>query len=193
MNKFSEDNIAGTPLYENPMFVNIIEFLNESFCNIPIVFFKNKDVKEIESLIPLKQTVFMENKIVENNLRMIESYLPEILFALSIVSNKGESINDSIQKLSKNKFSYTKPSFSKIFLRHKMIHFVETILFADIFNGVWKGEFQTNICYVYKEHAELEYYHYYQVRTLLIKLFDKISISGNDIDGKNRKILLQVL
>ena len=198
MNKISENYQEDNLIKKDQKFVSIIEYLNESFQKNPIVLYpiKESSIIDIQSLIPLRTLILMNDAIIENNLRMIETYLPEILFAFSIVANKRESINASIQKLCKRKFPYSKLSFSKNFLQHKIVALLETILFADIFNGVWNGEIKTHICYVHKEHSELKYYHYYEVRQLLIELLDRISINattnGSENEKNYRRIIFQI-
>ena len=198
MNKNLENYQADNLISRDQKFVNLIEHLNESFQKSPITLYaKNESsINDLKSLIPLRQLVFMDDKVIENNLRMIESYLPEILFAFSIVSNSDESVIELIQKLSKKKFPYTKASFSKSFLQHKIVTLLETILFADIFSSVWNGEIKTQICYVYKEHYELKYYHYYEIRQLLTGWLDRISINvvidGIENEKNSRKISFQI-
>ena len=191
LDNYKADNLIG----RSHKFVNIIEYLNESFQKTPFTLYtKNESsINSLKSLIPLRPLVFMDDMIIENNLRMIESYMLEILFAFSIVSNNNEPLDGLIQKLCKNKFPYTRPLFSKIFLQHKIVILLEAILFADIFNGVWNGEIKAHTCYVHKENSELKYYHYYEVRQLLIKLLGRISINVVEGEKNERKISFHIL
>ena len=189
MNKSLENCQEDNLIKAKKKFVNIIEYLNELFQESPISLYSTKELSviDLESFIPLRPLVFMDDKIIEDNLRMIESYMPEILFAFSIVSNNNETLNGLIQKLCKKKFPYTKTLFSKFFLQHKIVTLLETILFADIFNGVWNGEIKADICYVNKEHSEIRFYHYFEVRQLLIELLDRISIKTTINDGSENE------
>jgi hypothetical protein len=191
LNTRALSNFTNVTPSRNLIFTNIVPYLNELFQKNPIILFTNKEltIPEIVFSFPLKQVVFMEDEIIENNLRVIDSYLPELLYAFSAVSNQSDSINQLIEKVSKKNFAYSKPTYLKILLKHKIIGFIEVMLFADIHDGVWDGRLNTNKCYVYKEDTELEYYHYYQVRTLLVKLLDKISISSTrNIENGNHHI-----
>ena len=175
--------IEGDGLNSNTKLIGLINRLNELFQTNPIVLYVKEEIQGLESLLPLRRMVFMDSDILENNLRMIESYLPEMLAAFSIVSDREASINEVIHRLSNNKFPDPKASHSKILLQLKIVFFLEAILFADFFNVVWNGEVSVNRCYMYTEGVTVQYYQHHQIRPLLIKLLDRIHVmSENTID-----------
>jgi hypothetical protein len=192
---FSEMDTADIYTYPNQS-ADVSQHLRELFQIILLTFFVAKEPAiSLESLCSLRKSVSMEDKVIENNLRMIESYLPELLFASSIVSNQGDSINELIQKLGQKDFPYLNTAYSTIFLRQKFIYLFEAILFADIFKSNWDGKIQADKCYVHKENNKLKYYHYYQIRPLLMQLLDNISIiteSGVENGRSNTKIYFQI-
>jgi len=136
------------------------------------LFKRNRIVLNVESsLVAVKPDftnylpfVTMPDEVVECNFRMIESYLPELLFLFSYNSSPNEAIHCIINRLAGSGFPYADVQHSKQYLCHKIICLLETMLFADIFGKVWHGEIESNKVYVYKDGPEIKYYHFYQVR-----------------------------
>ena len=193
MKIFSENNDKiPRPLYE-PKYIDILLYLKENFNPHPIVLclINEREPTNIEALNPLRILVYIEDEILENNLRTIESYLPEILFALSIASNQGDSIRSTIQKLAEKNFPYHKPHYSQNFLQHKIIAFLEATLFADFFNQVWEGQVLSERCYTYQQEAELRYYQHYNIRPLLVHLLNNIVIKSV-FHEKERRLSKQI-
>lgn len=193
MKKSLEGNALKTHEFNAPIFLDIGKSLTILFKKHPLALFvKHQGAITIEAFSPLRKLVYIKNEVIENNLRLIESLLPELLFAFSIVSNQEESINSLIKKFAKAKFPYKSPLFSKIFLSHKVIDFLQIALFADVFNKIWDGQIIADRVYQYNNNFKIEYYHHYQIRALLIKLLDKIYLKESTIKKKKGETELRI-
>lgn len=159
------------------MFLNILSTLQRLFKKNSIVLIAGKDYANAKpNFIKCEPFVSMTDEITECNFRMIESYLPELLYLLSNGLDESKCISTLISRLANEGFPYPDVQLSHQYLRHKVICLLEAMLFADIFGKVWKGDIAANRVYVYKDDIQLSYYHHHQVRTLLCKLLDRISI-----------------
>jgi len=149
-------------------------------------------VESIASYGQFRKLISMENIVLECNLRMIESYLPEILFYIGKEDIKDKNIYEIIKLCSNKKFPFPSVSNSKRFLEFKMFYLFEAILFGEIFKTVWKGQWQ-NRNFVIKRKASLEYYQMYNTRELISLLFNIISIyaSRNRREIKMQFVLLE--
>lgn len=164
-----------------PQFENFTTAINSLFTQNQLSLIAKKDVgiNDIFFSFPFKHVVHLKNKTVELNLRMIESYMPEILFAFCLYADSKRSISDLITLLAKQGFPNTAYEGSFVLLQHKIITFIETMLFADIFSKVWDGRIISDRVYAYKIEGILNYYTPYNVRVLLRSLLDTIQISIN--------------
>ncbi len=163
------------------------------------IFKRNSLVLNVESSLAARIPDFtncvpfvtMPDEVVECNFRMIESYLPELLFLLSYNSRPKESIHSIINRLAGSGFPYADIQHSKHYLCHKIICLLEAMLFADIFGKVWNGAIEADKVYVYKDGTELRYYHYRQVRPFLCKLLENIVIKRVMIQDSHTTLNVQ--
>ena len=160
------------------MFLNFIPTITKIFEKADIALYTCEPLILFDKGKLSTPFVFMKNQIVENNFRMIESYLPEFLLAFALVSEEPCTLNECIQKLSAQRFLNSNLLYSKSLLQCKMVTFMETLLFADIFNSVWNGDWESDKIYVYKNDTGLNYYHCIEIRKLLVEFLHKISIAS---------------
>lgn len=159
-------------------FENIITAINRLFSQNQLILIAQKDIgiKDILFSSPLKSIVHSNNEIVELNLRMIEPYLPEILIAFCLHADDRRSVNDLITSLTEDGFLKLSVTSAKLFLQHKMIVFIEALLFADVFNDTWDGRHQTSKLYVHRKGEVLHYYAPYEIRALLKEFLSTMTI-----------------
>lgn len=178
------------------MFLNILPTLQRLFKKNSIVLIAGNDYANAKpNFIKYEPFVSMADEITECNFRMIESYLPELLYLLSNGLDEGKCISTLISRLANEGFPYPDVQLSHQYLRHKVICLLEAMLFADIFGKVWKGDIAANRIYVYKEDIALSYYHHHQVRTLLCKILDRIYLKTVQAEGADnvRRLYLHAL
>lgn len=152
------------------------------FININNIFFppiKYSIAQEISDSfykLPFKRHVLFDNEILEFNFRVLETYLPEILW---LIAAEGKPFIKSLECLSKRKL-YGTIEFTERVLRHKMCYFIEALLYSNIFNGVWKGEYLNSRIYIAKNMEQLEFYTMFDMRKLVSKMLSHtlIQISG---------------
>lgn len=151
---------------------------------IPLIPFNiNKDVALSILELPLNPYIHFDNTVLESNFRLVESYMPELLYLISNQNDGNKSIADCINSLSKRKL-FKSNKYANIYLRVKMYYWLEAILFTDIFSGRWDGKWEMYRCYVMKKDGELQYYQLYRSRQLVIMLLDMMTIKVSEFNIK---------
>lgn len=182
MKAFSESNSFYNTMNAHIAFINVNGYLSDLFSQHTIkLFTENGDAMHELSTkgfdrLHFNPLLMAEDDLLDGNLRMIESYMPEILFVLS--SKPNLPLSKSILNFAKSGFPYTDSKHARIYLEHKIVRFFEALLFANLFDGVWNGEVISHRHYVYKQADELEYYNICNLRTLVLKLAPKIALSN---------------
>ncbi len=171
--------------YRRVNFINVRTFINSDLNKNPIIFITDRDqFNKTLAEKSLKCIVSTPNKFLENNLRYVESYLPELLLALSTTNTS--SLLESIRILSKRKFPFDKANYSSLFLKAKAYYLFQALLFGDILTSAWKGEWKED-WYILKENETLNFYGLYNMWSWFPKLLGRLSITtefheeGNNI------------
>lgn len=168
-------------------FINLKLFMNEYFERIPYVIV-NEDDDYLQRMAnqDLQTGVYIENKIVDLNLRVIDTYLPEYIHFICQLSDNGESIEDIITKATHVGPPHI-PEYLRIrFLTRKLYNLLEAIIYSDFSDKPWNGKWINDRCFVLKRNGSLEYYTKYHYTTLIQYLISHLKVScTNSISTKN--------
>ena len=180
---------------KNIEFVNLFPYLNKLFNKYSFTILTPTAENLIETIKQKDQRwpVKINNELVTCNLRMIGSYVPEKLAILSFKTlDKPKTLQSLIEELSKEKFIYSPPKFAKRIYQYRFIDLVEAFLFSDFFESVWKGNLNSNRCFVIKENLELKYYSFYQSKMLAEIICDNIILKSKFLKSYNNTISIKL-
>lgn len=99
---------------------------------------------------------------LEGNLRMIESYMPELLFYF--VVNDYCTTGTSIQSLINSNID-----LGATYVKYKLFNLFESMVFSEFFDSVFRGVLNVNTCYALKTD-DLQYF----TTAYSGKLFDEV-------------------
>lgn len=139
------------PNVSNVTFVNFKEYINALFSKhiIRLICPKNK----VDIICRNHRDAFIvkcNNPLLEGNLRIVESYLPELLFHL--VANGYCTTGSSFYSLIN-----TNNDLDNAYIKYKLFRLFEAVIFSDFFEVVFSGNLNVTTCYVLKTD-ELKYY-----------------------------------
>lgn len=163
---------------DNLTFVNLKTFINEHFDDTPyrIVVENDNYLQSIQdSTRPTG--VYAQDRVIDCNLRVLDTYMPEYLLFIMQRSDNNVSIRIAIQQSCKTSLRNIPNDLMPTFLEYKMFHFLEAIICSNFSREVWRGIWKSDRCYVVKNNGELEYYTVYDYRKLVVNLLDWLSIS----------------
>ena len=165
-------------------FMNARTFIKSVLIEHEITLVADVDViNQISSAEPLMYSVQAQNGIMDGNLRMLESLMPELLLMLFGTNNP--NVSKAIEHLSAHKFLFDKEDYRLLYLRYKMFTFFEAVFFSDIFTSVWHGKWEQR-WYVLKEDDTLEYYSMWNFRELFPKLLGRVSMTTTATKRKTK-------
>lgn len=109
----------------NLSFVNLITFINEHFDDTPYRIVVEND-KYLQSMQEgkLPTGVYAQDRVIDCNLRVIETYMPEYLLFIMQHSDNNVSIRTAIQQSSKTCLPYIPNDLMPTFLEYKIFHFL---------------------------------------------------------------------
>lgn len=170
------------PDFSGISFINFKQYINELFSkhSIFLVCAKGKVdiVKEnyCDSFI-----VKCNNLLLEGNLRMVDSYLPELLFHLVVNDSwtAGNSINSLVNSNS---------GLDKDYIKYKLFRLFEAIIFSDFFESVFRGDINVNVCYVLKAN-KLEYFKIADSGKLFNTVLEELYFDINRYEDNSSDIL----
>jgi len=168
----------------NSPFINALLFLKETFKK-PIVFKVKSDIRYLENGRFIPQ-VRLASSILEGNLRMIDTYLPEILFVLASNCKPHMSLKETIDQF-EEEFIKKDKLFTQPYLKVKLLHFFEAIFFAQIFGKVWHGKWEKRY-FVLKDDNELKYYHMVNAHEFILSILSRYTFSFVYVKGNTYKI-----
>lgn len=176
-------------------FINLKLFMDEYFERIPYVIVnENEDYFQHIANQELQTGIYIENAIIDLNLRVIDTYLPEYIHFICQFSNNGESIEEIIVKAAQNGPPHI-PSYLRVrFLTRKLYNLLEAIIYSDFSDRPWNGKWINDRCFVLKRNGSLEYYTKYHYTTLIQYLISHLQVScTNSISTKNAyRIILKL-
>lgn len=163
---------------DNLTFVSLRTFINEHFNDTPyrIVVENDKYFQNMQEG-KLSTGVYTQDRVIDCNLGVIETYMPEYLLFIMQHCDNNVSIRTAIQQSSKTCLPNIPNDLMPTFLEYKMFHFLEAIICSNFSREVWRGVWQRDRCYVVKNNGELEYYTVYDYRKLVVNLLDWLFIS----------------
>lgn len=166
-------------IHNNLRFVKLKAFINQHFEVVDYSFTINKkDYIESISDAKISYAVTANNRIMDCNLRVLDSYLPEYL-AFIIQNTKRQTIlKQAIIDVISIGLPYIQPDYQQLFLERRFFNLLEAILFANFSNHVWRGITRHNLCYVTKHNNKLEYYSIYNRQELIEMLINTMIISS---------------
>lgn len=163
---------------DNLTFVNLKTFISEHFNDTPYrIVVENDNYIQSMQEGKLPTGVYAQDRVIDCNLRVIETFMPEYLLFIIQHSDNNVSIRTAILHASKNRLPNIPDDLLPKFLEYKMFHFLEAIICSDFSREVWRGVWQRDRCYVIKNKGELEYYTIYDYRRLVFNLLDWLVIS----------------
>lgn len=172
---------------DNLTFINLKTFINEHFETTPyIITVEHEDYLQY---IADKQTttgVFVEDGIIDCNLRLIDTYLPEYLLFIMQHGENNISLRQAIASAANVGLRHIPDELQTVFLERKMHHFIEAIIVGNLTKKVWHGEWQRDNCYVTKHNGELEYYTVYDYSRLCLDLLDWLQLSYTRVHNSYR-------
>lgn len=176
MNTFLENStILHNIEQHNINIINIRTFINSILKEHEITLIADGDaIDQLFSKAPSMYTVKAQNGIMDGNLRMVESLMPELL--LMLFATDTPILSKAIENLILRKFLFDKQEYRLLYLKSKMFNLLEALFFSDILTSVWHGEWEQK-WYVLKEDDTLEYYSMWNFSTLFHKLLDSVSIT----------------
>lgn len=159
-------------------FVNLKSFISEHFNETPyLIVVENEDYLQKMQEGSLPTGLHIQDRVIDCNLRVIETYMPEYFLFIIQHSDNNTPIRKAIQQSSKVSLPNIPNDITLQFLEYKMFHFLEAIICSNLSTDVWHGIWQRDNCYVVKNKGELEYYTVYDYRALVLKLLDWLHIS----------------
>lgn len=159
-------------------FINFKGYLDDIFLKNSIRLKCPKEKLEEMKKKYLHSFVVTAEDFLEGNLRMIDTYLPELLFYLAI-NNK---CNDSIERIIRNS------NFEESYLRYKLHKLFEVIMFSDFFDNVFKGEFNMYRCFALKQ-KELKYFRLYDSFSFFNEVAGNLYLTSNHYSRKEDVIV----
>lgn len=173
MNTFIKNKPSG-----NLAFVNLKTFISEHFNDTPYrIVVENDNYLQSIYRITLPTGVYAQDRVIDCNLRVIETYMPEYLLFIMQHCDNNVSIRTAIQQSCETCLPNIPNDLMPTFLEYKMFHFLEAIICSNFSREVWRGVWQRDRCYVVKNNGELEYYTVYDYRKLVVNLLDWLLIS----------------
>lgn len=178
MLSLSMDSFINSKPSDNLTFVNLKTFINGHFNDTPyLIVVENEDYLQKMQEGSLPTGVHIQDRIIDCNMRVVETYMPEYLLFIMLHSDNNVSIRTAIQQSCNNSLPNIPDDLLPKFLEYKMFHFLEAIICSNFSREVWRGVWQRDRCYVVKNNGELEYYTVYDYRGLVLKLLDWLVIS----------------
>ena len=182
MNTFTKDNPSG-----NLTFINLKTFIYEHFETTSyIITVERENYLQDIADNHTSTGVFVEDGIIDSNLRLIDTYLPEYLLFIMQHAENNISLRQAIVTAANVGLRHIPIEMQTVFLERKMYHFLEAIIVGNLSSDVWHGKWQRDNCYVTKRNGELEYYTVYDYRRLCINLLDWLVLSYTRVDNTYR-------
>lgn len=127
--------------------------------------------------------VEVTSNLIQQNLILIDTYMPNIIYALSLKSGKVITLPHAIDQLSNEEFPYKNKQQSALFLSHKMITLFEAMLIGNFQTEVWKGHCPSDKIFVYKTPmGELEYFNAAYTRRAFTSIWNSITVSKTNLN-----------
>lgn len=124
----------------------------------------------------------VSNSVVRNNLVLVDSKMPMILYAMASSIDHYDSLSSLADRLANQAFPYLEVEKSKHYLRYKSVVLLESLLYCDSLWNKWNGRFHIDRLYVSKTHdGELEYVNNLQMRNYLFEIIDFIFLKADKI------------
>ena len=162
-------------------FLQLETYIHSIFRKNCLLVYTPSDKLLIEELPKIinKGLIVITDEVITGNLRMIESYYPEMLAHLCLNNlNKSQSLLGLINKMAKNHFIYKPPSFAKRVITYRFIDLIRAILYSDFFTKVWDGQFINNRVFVKKDNSELKYFTLYESIVLAKAILENITVES---------------
>lgn len=173
MNTFTKDKPS-----DNLTFINLKTFINEHFeATSYIITAEHEDYLKNIADKHTSTGVYVQDNIIDSNLRLIDTYLPEYLLFILQHAENNISLRQAIASAANIWLRHIPDDMQTMFLERKMYHFIEAIIVGNLSNKVWHGKWQRDNCYVTKRNGELEYYTVYDYRRLCVNLLDWLVLS----------------
>jgi hypothetical protein len=172
------NSFINTKPSDNLTFVNLKTFLNEHFNNTPyLIVVENDNYLQTIQDGKLSTGVYAQDRVIDCNLRVLDTYMPEYLLFIMQRSDNNVSIRTAIQQSCKTSLPNIPNDLMPTFLEYKMFHYLEAIICSNFSREVWRGVWQRDRCYVVKNNSELEYYTVYDYKKLVVNLLDWLFIA----------------
>lgn len=168
-------------------FINLKTFIQDHFDNVPYIL-TVKDENYLQNM--RDQTypgIFADNKVIDCNLRVLDTHMPEYLFFIIKHSENNISIRQAIEQAVKVGLPHYPKEYQLRLFELKMFNFFEAIIASNFSNNVWRGQWVRDNCYVTKRNGELEYYTVYDYRGLAHSLLDWLTISSIKEESSNNE------
>jgi hypothetical protein len=138
----------------NLTFVNLKTFISKHFNDTPyLIAVENEDYLQKMREGRLPTGVHIQDRIIDCNMRVIETYMPEYLLFIMLHSDNNASIRTAIQQSCNNNLPNIPDDLLPKFLEYKMFHFFEAIICSNFSREVWRGVWQRDRCYVVKNNG----------------------------------------
>lgn len=155
------------------IFINVHSFLDDVL-HKPIRLTAKSEIHCFDTKV-FQPQVRLTSLIFEGNLRMIDTYLPEILFMLAYENTSYLSIEEAISRFEGDILNRDK-LFTRQYFKVKLLHFFEAVLFARIFKNVWHGKWERRYFVTKDERGQLMYYDMVNARELIFWILNNYII-----------------
>lgn len=130
----------------------------------------------------LKAQIEVSNSVLRNNLVLVDSKMPMILFAFASSIHDYDSLSSLADRLTARGFPHSEGQQSRVYLRYKSVVLLESLLYCDSLLNNWTGRFHTRRVYVSKTHnGEFEYFNHLEMRNYLFQIIDFIFLKADRI------------
>lgn len=166
-------------------FIKLKSFITEHFEKVNYSFtIQDKYILDCLLRNDFTYSVVADDKVLDANLRVIDTYLPEYIALICHYNNNNSSLKSSIINVGSNNFLNGSYEWQRLFLKQKISHLLTAILFADFSDNVYNGKWHVDRCYVVKINSALKYFTIYnqtELSDLLLNLlFLSITKSSSD-------------
>lgn len=163
-------------------FINLKTFINEYFEKVDYtIVVENENYITSVKEQSRNTGIYMRDRILDCNLRVVDTYLPEYL--LFITQNISSS--QPLKKVMQVGLPNIKKEYQHLFLKRKIFHLLEAIICSNLSNEVWHNRWNRDLCYVIKRNDELEYYTVYDYHRLIDNLFNWLIIKFTTTSAAN--------
>ncbi len=160
-------------------FINFKEFISEQLLQRVLIIEIPKGINLFETynFNNISYPITINNsRLITWNFRAIHSNLPEYLAFFCFIATKKTKLKYLITSLSRLKKVYSTIAQSNRTLERVFYNFWEILFFGDLFNSVWKGDYDFNRVFTFKTDGNLFYISLYERFSLAKVLISQVDI-----------------